>query len=94
MSTGYTAVMKLAQDKPEWIRVVLACYETAKESDEFAGTWAVRRLGDWNPSLRPLSLRGILVKTDTSRGGKRAYYRMPERDGVEKALSELSVLEQ
>lgn len=36
-----------------------------------------------------LSAFGLLVKTDAARGGRRAYYRMPDRLGVEQALSEL-----
>lgn len=66
-----------------------AAYEEAGQSPEFAGAWVVERLGAWVPSLRPLASRGIVVKTDTARGGRRAYYTMPDREGVGRALAEL-----
>jgi hypothetical protein len=45
------------------------------------------------PSLRPLGAAGIVEKSgDTVRGGRRAYYRMPDVDGVERGLRELGLL--
>jgi len=67
------------------------CYELAGETEEFAGAWVVNRLGHWVPSLRTLASRGVLQKVDTSRGGRRAYYRMLDRAGVRRALEELKV---
>ena len=41
----------------------------------------------WIPNLRILVSYGLLEKSGPStRGGRRAYYRMPDRPGVEKAL--------
>lgn len=90
MPSSYTAVKEIAREKPEWIAVVQACYEVAGKTEEFAGAWVLKRLGHWVPSLRTLASRGILQKTDTSRGGRRAYYCMPNREGVGRALEELS----
>jgi hypothetical protein len=52
----------------------------------FAGTWVLqewaRRTGNakWKPGgLRFLASEGLIVKVDSSRGGKRAYYRMLDR---------------
>jgi len=36
--------------------------------------------------LRLLSSFGLIEKTYTARGGRRAHYRMPYRDGVERDL--------
>ena len=89
MPSAYTAVREIAVERPEWLAVIRACYEVANETDEFAGAWVLNRLGRWVPSLRTLATRGILQKVDTSRGGRRAYYRMPDRGGVRSALEEL-----
>jgi DNA-binding HxlR family transcriptional regulator len=67
----------------------------------FAGSWVLqewaRRTGSpkWKPSgLRPLAAEGLLQRVgDPTRGGHRAYYRMPDRKGVEEALRELEVPE-
>jgi hypothetical protein len=92
MESVYRAVKVLAREHPQWLDVVKACHEEAAEVDEFAGAWVVRRLGRWIPSLRILARYGILEKVDTSRGGRRAYYRMVDREEVGRALQELSVL--
>jgi hypothetical protein len=92
MLSSYVAVKALANKHPEWLDVVRACYDQANQTQEFAGAWVRRRLGHWFPSLRTLARYGILEKVDTSRGGKRAYYRMPDREGVEKAMQELGIL--
>lgn len=84
-----TTVKEIALEKPEWIPVIRACHELSGEIEEFAGAWVVNRLGHWVPSLRTLASRGVLQKVATSRGGRRAYYSMPDRDGVKKALDEL-----
>ena len=91
MLSPYAAVKVLARENPEWLDVVRACYDQAEETEEFAGAWVRRRLGRWFPSLRILGRYGILEKVDVSRGGRRAYYRMPDREGVEKALRELGI---
>src|SRR5438270_10295606 len=94
---GYDAVMALAGDPdrgPKWLPVVVAAYWQAKRTQayggRFAGSWVLHDLGGWAPSLRPLAALGILEKSgDSVRGGRRAYYRMPDQDGVERALRQL-----
>ena len=89
MLSSYEAVMKLTRDRSEWLPIVKPCHDMAGERQEFAGGWVYKRLGRrWFPSLRPLALRGILEKVDTSRGGHRAYYRILDREGVGRALQE------
>ena len=87
--------MRLVQERPEWLAAVEASYRRAVKlqpfGGEFAGAWVVQDLGSWLPNLRPLARAGILEKTDTSRGGRRAYYRMPDTEGVRRALSDLGV---
>lgn len=93
MSNGYDGVKRLLKDDPDWFPIVKACLICAKESHEFAGSWAcdeAKKLGiGWFPNLRKLASYGILKRIKTTRGGKRAYYIMPDIKGVTKALSEL-----
>lgn len=97
---GYEAVMTLAADPekgPKWLPVVVSSYQqsrrTAPYGGRFAGAWVLHDLGDWVPSLRSLAAAGILEKSgDTVRGGRRAYYCMPDADGVERALRQLGLL--
>lgn len=104
--SGYNGVKRLAKEHPDWLPIVEASFECAKQYKEFAGKWVLEelkrtrwtglRLGNatvkWFPGLRLLVGYGILKHEDTTRGGRRAYYTMPDPEGVEKALSELGLL--
>jgi hypothetical protein len=97
MSPGYQAVMRLAQERPQLLRVVRASLARAEAAQkfggEFAGAWVVRDLGAWLPGLRSLRAFGVLEKSgESTRGGNRAYYRMPDLEGVREALRELGQL--
>jgi hypothetical protein len=92
MPSGYIAVKIFAKEHPDWLDVVRACYDEAAETEQFAGTWVFLRLGRWFPSLRTLAGSGILEKVRTTQGGRRAYYQMPDREGVGRALHELGML--
>lgn len=94
------AVRRLAQEHPDWVVVLRAACEQAKESEpfggEFAGSYVVDRVSRMAgqpirvPGLRMFVAYGVLEKCGPStRGGRRAYYRMPDREGVERALAEL-----
>lgn len=98
-SHGYEAVIHLLRDHPEWHPVIMAALEEAKtiKSNRFAGTWILNRAKkhgvQWIPNFRKLVLYGILQKNgESSRGGRRSYYSMPDIDGVEKALKESDLL--
>jgi hypothetical protein len=90
------AVRRLAVEHPEWMPVLEAAVAVAERSDphggEFAGAWVldeVRGHGgpSWFPNLRILVSHGLLEKSGPStRGGRRAYYRMPDRVGVASAI--------
>lgn len=68
-------------------------------TEMFAGTWVLQEWAErtggprWRPGgLRPLAAEGLIVTAAPStRGGKRAYYRMPDRAGVEAALRAFNV---
>lgn len=91
MLSAYDGVKMLAKEHPDWLRVVKGCYEIAAKYDKFAGAWVVDEIG-WFPSLRLLAKYGVLVKQgESTRGGRRAYYSMPDREGVGMALRELGV---
>lgn len=85
-------VERLARERPDWLPVLDAAAAVAADAEEFAGAWVVdelsrRGLNRWIPNLRILVSYGLLEKSGPStRGGRRAYYRMPDRVAVEQAL--------
>ena len=93
--SGYKAVKRLAHERPDLIPVVRVCLDVAKTTDnDFAGKWVLKKFRDTDiklSNLRPISSFGIIVTTSTARGGTRAYYSMPDIEGVEKALEEIEV---
>ena len=95
--------MRLASERPDWVPVLQAAVKSARKSEpyggEFAGHWVVLQLeqetgsGAWVPGLRLLASYGLIEKSgESTRGGRRAYYRMPDRAGVEQALEQLDHL--
>ena len=93
-SQGYLAVHRLAKEYPKWIPVIRACLREAKRvKGDFAGAWVLQEAKKegikWFPNLRILASYGILQRTDVTRAGRRAYYIMPDIEGVEIALNEL-----
>jgi len=97
-SRGYIGTKRLVADRPDWIEVVEECLKTSDEAQRYNGEFPGARV--WKvmkeknkylfPNLKPLVTYGILRKTDSSRGGRRAYYVMPDRNGVRRALTELN----
>lgn len=83
-------------EHPEWMAVLEAAAAVAanveEHGGEFAGAWVVDELGRRGsprriPNLRILVSYGLLAKSGPStRGGRRAYYRMPDRAGVMRAV--------
>lgn len=98
--TAQTVARKLLLEQCAWREVLEACIEESKDRSEregkgvFAGARVFSRVatrGLPTPSnLRTLSSRGLLIKTNSARGGKRAYYKIPDRQGTEPALKEKS----
>lgn len=90
------AVRRLAIEHPEWLFVLDAAAAVAASAEghggEFAGASVVdevARRGSSRriPNLRILVSYGLLEKSGPStRGGRRAYYRMLDRAGVVQAL--------
>jgi hypothetical protein len=90
------AVRRLAVEHPEWMPVLEAAVAVAERSEahggEFPGAWVlaeVRAQGgpSWFPNLRILVSHELLEKSGAStRGGRRSYYRMPDRAGVARAV--------
>ncbi len=94
------AVCRLAAERPDWLEVLEAAAAVAERSEpyggEFAGAYVVKELAGRPgqrrhiPNLRLLVSYGLLKKSGpSSRGGSRAYYRMPDRTGVANALEAL-----
>jgi hypothetical protein len=105
---SYAAVMKLAKERPisdptewnqngiDWLAVVKGCYEESQSSNggQFAGAWVQSRVNFSFPGLRFLTKNRLIVKVgDTVRTGTKAYYIMPDMEGVARALNELGYLE-
>lgn len=93
-------VLRLAYEQPDWVPVLrAACVQSQKSEPyggQFAGRWVLQELAaetgspEWRPGLRLLVAYGLLEKVgESTRGGRRAYYRMPDREAVERALAEL-----
>jgi hypothetical protein len=95
--TARTGVRRLALERPDWLRVLEAAVAVAASVEdaggEFAGAWVVdelRRRGERGsvPNLRLLVTYGLLEKSGAStRAGRRAYYRMPDRASIEDELA-------
>jgi len=89
----------LAKERPDWLPVVeaaLAVHERTKAyGGEFAGAWVVdelERVGGMRrlPNLRLLVSYGLLEKVgESTRGGRRAYYRFKRPEAVREMLSKL-----
>jgi hypothetical protein len=96
LTPGYIAAKRFLRDHPGRIQIVRACIAEAERTrGEFAGAWVLQeaqKLGvRWFPNLRSLASYGILRRTDVSRGGRRAYYAMPDVEGVKAALREFQI---
>ena len=97
--TARELVERLHTEKPEWIPVLRAAVSVAERvsGGQFAGAWVLdewvrtaRPEVPWKPGLRTLATYGLIEKVgESTRGGRRAYYRMPDRAGVDEALKEL-----
>ncbi len=93
------SVFRLASERPDWIPVLRAACQSARRAEEFggefAGAWVLAELGrtgqpSWRPGLRTLAAYGLIQKSgESTRGGRRAYYRMPHREAIEEALEQL-----
>jgi hypothetical protein len=93
MESGYAAVMKLSNEDPGWLPYVSAAYRVAQKQGEyeFTGSDVLDEMQPpaWAPSLKALARWGILAHVRTTRGGKKAWYLMPDREGVGRALAEI-----
>lgn len=94
-----SAVRRFLREHPDvqWGAILKACLAEAERTQgEFAGAWVlneVKKLGvDWFPNLRPLVVHGVLTRTGVSRGGRRAYYVMPDPAGVRNAMREIGLI--
>lgn len=94
------AVGRLANEHPEWVAVLEAAVAVASRSGpsdaEFAGSWVLKELESragrkqWIPNLRLLVSYGILEKSgESTRGGRRAYYRFVNRVAIQDALEQI-----
>jgi hypothetical protein len=94
------ALTALARERPRWLPVVEAalavCERLEPYGGEFAGSWVLDELENrvgrrtWLPNLRVLVTYGLLEKVgDSTRGGRRAYYRFKKPDTVRETLSKL-----
>jgi hypothetical protein len=88
-------VLRLAMENPQWLRALEVACDVATENQawqQFAGTYVIQRLlgedGLELPNLTPLVGYGLLVRVGSARRGKRAYYWMPDVEGVREALAE------
>jgi hypothetical protein len=95
------AVAALTKERPEWISVLGAALAVAERvqpyGGEFAGAWVLdeleHRTGEptWLPNLGVLCSYGFLEKVgESTRGGRRAYYRCVNAQAIGRALSRVA----
>jgi hypothetical protein len=96
---GYQAVMMLADERPDLLVLVRAIHEIVeRHGNQFSGSAALNHArsiapnSSLPPTLRPLSARKIVATTGASKQGHRAFYRLVDSAGVERALRDLGVL--
>jgi hypothetical protein len=94
---AWDRVSELARERPEWLPILKAACDQARESEpyggRFAGRWVLERYGSWAPGLRVLVGYGLLEKSgESTRQGRRAYYRMPDWKDVVEAVTRLERL--
>jgi hypothetical protein len=93
------AVAALSNDRPGWLPVLEAALVVAERCEpyggEFAGAWVLEELKQktgrpvWLPNLRVLITYGFLQKVgESTRGGRRAYYRFIDRETIGSVLTE------
>jgi hypothetical protein len=101
---GYESVTRVAQEHPNWLQTIRDCYEQLGRQEAEGGVdhtcvkWIAARSGRQPPNLGPLVRWGVLTKkkwgvvsgVDLDVSG-RAYYQMPDRRGVGRALDALGV---
>jgi len=94
------AVRRLAAEHPQWVAVLEAAMAVASRSEpvggDFAGSSVLKELESragqrqWIPNLRLLVTYGLLEKSgESTRGGRRAYYRFVNRAATEDALEQI-----
>jgi hypothetical protein len=99
-SEAALAVSALAKERPDWLPVLEAALIVAERAEryggEFAGAWVIDELEErtghptWLPNLRLLTSYGLLEKVgESTRGGRRAYYRCSQREAISRVLSQL-----
>jgi len=95
------AVAALTKERPQWVPVLAAALAVAERAQpyggEFAGAWVLdeveHRTGQstWLPNLRVLLSYGFLEKVgESTRGGRRAYYRCVNVQAIGRALTRLA----
>lgn len=95
------AVSALAKERPQWVAVLAAALTVAERAQpyggEFAGAWVLDELDHqtgrptWLPNLRVLISYGFLEKVgESTRGGRRAYYRCVNAQAIGRALNRLA----
>jgi hypothetical protein len=94
------AVAALTRERPQWLPVLKAALTVAERAEpsggEFAGAWVLDELAErsghatWLPNLRVLLSYGFLEKVgESTRGGRRAYYRVAGARAIARALLQL-----
>jgi hypothetical protein len=100
-SPGYEAVQRVADEHHHaWRGVIRACHDAIEKQvargdvDHTCAKWIKDSTGVQVSTLRPLVDWGVLAHKrwgtdDLERSGRRVYYLMPDRTGVDRALAEL-----
>jgi hypothetical protein len=92
MKSAYESTKQFLQEFPNWTPIIVACVQLADESGDFASSAVNNRAQLRGFILVPLRESGILERTgDSIHRGHNAIYRMPDREGVKRALIEMGI---
>jgi hypothetical protein len=90
-SLSYSGVMLVAKERPNLLPLVEAALRVGRDGDQFSGAAVFAAAPGLTSNLLPLSRRGVVEKTGRT-PDDRAFYRLVDPPGVERALRELGRL--
>ncbi len=90
--SAYEGTKEFLRRWPDWTLVIVACVQLAEEMGDFASSAATNRAQRPGLILKGLCDLGILERTgEHIHRGHNAIYRMPDPEGVKRALIEMGI---
>jgi hypothetical protein len=90
-SVSYSGVVLVARERPNLLPLVEAALSNGHAGDRFSGSDVLASAPGLTSNLLPLVRRGVVEKAGRTPNG-RAFYRLVDPAGAERALRELGRL--